>query len=385
MVFVGVGGYGGTNLYQYTHGKLTDCTVVGVVSRRADHPELNELNIPVYKTLEDFYAFGNTADLVVVSSPIQLHAEHCICAMKNGSNVITEKPISSTVEEALEMRRVSRETGKFVNIGYQASFAEANLNFKADVTAGVYGKPLFAKTICLWPRTETYFHRNSWAGKLKTPEGEWVLDSVANNATAHYLHNMFFVLGGGNNRSLYPDTVEFELYRGNDIETFDTCALRAMCGDVPLLFLVSHNIDKRLGPQMVFGFENGFAEVVETTEGRMLTGHLKDGTSRFYGDFQLGEVTKLQRSIDMVLGKAESVCEIDAALPQTLIIRELHRGDFIHPLETVTAETGEGILHYVPTMREDMIACWNAGKLPSEMGVSWSRGTVKATVDKEGV
>ena len=46
-----------------------------------------------------------------------------------------------------------------------------------------------------FPRPLSYFKRNDWAGHLRTPAGEDVLDSPLNNATAHYLHNMLYVLG----------------------------------------------------------------------------------------------------------------------------------------------------------------------------------------------
>ena len=38
--------------------------------------------------------------------------------------------------------------------------------------------------------------RNDWAGRKRDRTGAWILDSPANNAMAHDLHNMFYVLGG---------------------------------------------------------------------------------------------------------------------------------------------------------------------------------------------
>ena len=47
----------------------------------------------------------------------------------------------------------------------------------------------------LWPRDERYYSRNGWAGVKRTNDGTWILDSPTNNACAHFLHNMFYVLG----------------------------------------------------------------------------------------------------------------------------------------------------------------------------------------------
>lgn len=385
LVYVGIGGYGVTNLDQYLSGRLEGTTIAGVVdvnpSSSFFYNRLVEMNVPFYSSLEEFYE-KDTADLAVISTPIQFHAPQSIYAMRHGSNVICEKPVSSTVEEAQEMLKVSEETGRFINIGYQASYSPATLAFKADVTAGVLGKPLYAKTVCLWPRTETYYGRSPWAGKLKGPNGEWILDSVANNATAHYLHNMFYVLGGGDDKALIPDSVEFELYRGNNIESFDTCAMRAMCGDIPVLFLSTHIVRNSFGPQIEFGFENATVSVLDHN-GDILVAKFKDGSEKVYGNFQEGREGKLQRSVAQCRGEANAVCTVKASMSHALIIREFHRDPaYIHSAETVVAETKDGILHYMPGLDEDMKKCFAENKLPSELGMSWSRGTVKAIVEK---
>jgi len=385
LVYVGIGGYGVTNLAQYLEGNLEGTTLAGVIDVNPSgsffYNRLVEMNVPFYGSLEEFYE-KDTADLAIISTPIQFHAEQSIYAMRHGSHVICEKPVSATVEEALEMKKVSEETGRFINIGYQASYSPATLAFKADVSAGVFGKPLYAKTVCLWPRTEKYYGRSPWAGKLKGPKGEWILDSVANNATAHYMHNMFYCLGGGDDKALIPDSVEFELYRGNNIESFDTCAMRAMCGDIPVLFLATHIVHDTFGPQIEFGFENATVRVLDH-DGSSLKAVFNDGTEKTYGDFQEGRDCKLQRSVAQCRGEADAVCTVNAALSHALIIREFHRDPaYINTVETVTDEIKDGILHYMPGLDEDMKKCFAENKLPSELGMAWSCGTVKATIEK---
>lgn len=387
LLYVGIGGYGVTNLDKYFSNELHDCEIVGVVDVKPENTwfynRIVESGIKIYKSLEDFYA-ESTADLAIISTPIQFHASQSIFCMRHGTNVICEKPVASTVEEALEMKKVSEETGRFVNIGYQASYSDATLALKADVAAGKFGKPISAKTFCLWPRTEKYYGRSAWAGKLKGPNGEWILDSVANNATAHYLHNMFYVLGGENNCSLKPGKLEFELYRGNPIESFDTCALRADVGGVPVLFLVTHIVDDHWGPQIEFKFENATVTVADDDKSDMIVAKFADGTRKEYGSMQLGGAQKLQRSIDMCRWKAEMVCGVDAALPQALVIREFHRDPaFIHDIKSrieVKEYGTEGLLHYLPSMAADLRKCYAEGKLPSEIGCDWASAPVVTTV-----
>ena len=51
------------------------------------------------------------------------------------------------------------------------------------------------KTMVSWPRDDAYYDPQGWKGKRFCQDGNAVNDSIAMNATAHYLHNMLFILG----------------------------------------------------------------------------------------------------------------------------------------------------------------------------------------------
>ena len=82
------------------------------------------------------------------------------------------------------------------------------------------------------------------------------LDSVASNATAHYLHNMFYVLGDSVEKSAKP-VKWLPSYRANPIENFDTAAIRAKTEEgVEILFLTTHAVNIHPIPQFCYEFEN---------------------------------------------------------------------------------------------------------------------------------
>ncbi|GAA3411175.1 Gfo/Idh/MocA family protein [Paenibacillus hodogayensis] len=69
--------------------------------------------------VEDYSIVLDDPDVEAVSicTPNHLHAPISIACMRAGKHVLCEKPAARTYAEALEMRKVQRETGKTLNIG----------------------------------------------------------------------------------------------------------------------------------------------------------------------------------------------------------------------------------------------------------------------------
>lgn len=110
---------------------------------------------------------------------------------------------------------------------------------KRRLLAGAVGTVRHATLTACWPRNELYYQR-AWAGAIRRND-EWVLDSPANNALAHYLHLALYLLGETMTSCAAPAKVEAELYRVNPIENYDTCSLRITMGNgVTLTVLLTH-------------------------------------------------------------------------------------------------------------------------------------------------
>jgi len=395
LVMVGVGGMGAVYLQALLERKDEGLfRIAGAVdpqpNRCRQYVEMRAMGVPCFVSLQDFYR-NRRADLAVLSSPIQVHMPQASFALAKGSHVLCEKPAAGTIQEVRAAIEAERAAARWVAIGYQWSFSPAVQALKADIRSGLFGAARRLKCLYLWPRDEGYYARNDWAGKRRDAEGAWVLDSPVQNAMAHDLHNMFYVLGPETAASARPAEVEAELYRANAIENFDTAAARIRTEDgVELLFLVSHASDEDRGPVVRYEFERAVVRCDSRTSG--LWAEFPDGSRKDYGVPDAEPMNKLWRSIAGCREEgARPLCGLEAAASQTLCmngiqdsmpeVRDFPRGS-VRVVEgpgarRLDVETPGSRRLVVEGLDEAFAACYEAGRLPSELGLPWSAAGTK--------
>jgi len=391
ILLVGAGGYGNSYLRwlfsRMDEGKFSLVGIVDPYPQGCNYlKELEELKVPFFKTIEEFYS-ENSADLAIISSPIQYHTEQSCYAMMHGSNVLCEKPICAVIQDAYKMKEVRDKTGKFLAIGYQLSFSDAMLSLKKDVMEGILGKPIRMKSIALWPRNKKYFSRK-WAAKKKDEQGKWVLDSVANNATAHHLNNILFILGKEISESEYPVSVTAELYRANDIENFDTVAARIYTkNNVEILYYATHAVNENIGPIFCYEFEN--AVVTYEDKNKYLIAKFNDGTFKNYGDPYEDVSTKLWKCIEAVENPDITIpSSLEAAMPHLICVNGMQESvpdivEFPESMIKIREEQKEETqLVWVEGLKEVLLDCFDNWTLPSEKGITWAKAG--KTINLEG-
>ena len=366
ILSVGIGGYADVYLRDLLFKENANFEIVGAVDvypeRAKFYNEIVERKIPIYTDMDDFFKDGKVADLAIIATPIHFHTRQILKALENGANVLCEKPLSGVSADAEIIEAKAKELGKWVMIGYQWSYSAAILALKEDVLNGTLGKPVFLKTITLWPRKKEYFARGTgWAGKLKASDGTVINDSVAANATAHYLHNILFVCG---ERYLAAEAknIEADLIRVNNIENFDniTMSFELDCG-AKCLFIAAHSTATNHNPVFEYRFEN--ATVTYNENDKRIVATFKDGTVKDYGSPEsAGSVDKAYQAIEGCLNKDyRPVCTAYTAAAHTRAIEQIQT----NAIKTVKPEyvKENGTLVYIEGFDSLLQRCYREEKM----------------------
>jgi predicted dehydrogenase len=322
VLMVAVNGYG--HYYLTALLKETDCekaVLAGVIDPEAERSPyfktFEEFGIPVFERMNDFYLSGNKADLAVIASPPHFHVPQSILALHHGTNVLCEKPVGALVSEAESLIGKRDKTGKFVMIGYQWSYSEGIQSLKKDILAGRFGKPLRIKSLCLWPRDFAYFARNKWAYRKYDDGGHLVMDNIFQNATSHFIHNMFFLLGDTMESSDEPAEMVARTSRAYPVETYDTGVFTATGkSGTEYLFLGSHVTEKIIDPCFRIEFEKGFVEL-KPGEKKIIARMTGKNELEYPSPDSDHQFKKLFIAVENVIKHDKIICPPEAALSQT--------------------------------------------------------------------
>jgi predicted dehydrogenase len=390
VALAGLGGYG--DIYLRTllaPGTSSRLSFIGGIDPRPEGcarlAELEQGKIPIFASLDEFFA-GHRADLVILSTPLQLHCEQAVSVLSHGSNVLCEKPLGSHPDQTRQMIEARDRAELQLAIGYQWSFSPTIQNLKRDIAAGRFGPPKRLRSRVYWPRDEKYYTRSSWAGRQFDQQGRPVFDSPANNACAHFLHNMFYVLGTTPQSSDWPAVVEAELYRAHDIENYDTIALRCRTrGGVEILFFTSHATKAQRDLIFQYEFENAIIHYGGKYGDRVVA-ELIDGKRVDYGAPTAADsVQKLFDVLQSIRDRQPVICGPEAAGAQTACIFAAQQSTpaivpFPSDQIVVEGDTGQRRTH-VKNLDKDLDRCYNEAVLPGDIGIPWAKRAAQIGAD----
>ncbi|HEY5820130.1 MAG TPA: Gfo/Idh/MocA family oxidoreductase [Mesorhizobium sp.] len=96
-------------------------------------------NAPIYTSIEETLREASP-DLVIVCTPDHSHDDIIIAALESGADVISEKPMTTTLEKIRRIREAERRTGKRVDVSFNYRYAPTAARLKSLLLDGAIGE-----------------------------------------------------------------------------------------------------------------------------------------------------------------------------------------------------------------------------------------------------
>ena len=372
VCLIGISGFGRVHYDNLLHAvargdvRLRAATVIN----QPDEPEkcqcLRELGCELFKDHRAMLAaHGRHTDLCVIPTGIHFHAPMTIDALRAGANVFVEKPAAAVIQDVRAMQAAERATGKFVAVGFQDLYCEVTHWMKRLVADGRLGQLRSLRIRGIWPRPDTYYTRNSWAGRQRVGDA-WILDAPFHNAFAHHLNLLCFLAGEP------LQSVEAELYRTRDIESPDTACLRIRTATgVPLLLIITHASEPETHPELTVTGTRDTLLWKYSHSARLASGEtMKCETVEALRDRMLQMVCR------RVTDPTAFVCDLNLAGNEVLCANAAFESSPVHPIPASQIQRipfNDSTLSVVTGLAELVQRAYVEEKLFSELDVPWAQ------------
>lgn len=114
VLIAGLGNMGMS--HALAHHKLKDSEIVGLVNRSNVSLPPEIASYPVFQTFEEGMLCN--PELVVIATYSDSHADYSCAAMDAGAHVFVEKPLATTVSDAVRVVEKAKETDRKLVVGY---------------------------------------------------------------------------------------------------------------------------------------------------------------------------------------------------------------------------------------------------------------------------
>lgn len=148
IAIIGTGGI--ANAHMNAYKQMDDVEIVGgadIIPGKA-RAFFDRHGLPDAKDFDDTEKMLEALkpDAVSVCTYNSTHAVCAIAALRAGCHVLLEKPMTVTLEDAQEIRRVEKETGKIVTIGFQPRYGQKMQRIREIVQSGALGQVYYVQT-----------------------------------------------------------------------------------------------------------------------------------------------------------------------------------------------------------------------------------------------
>lgn len=119
-------------------------------------------------------------DLVAIATPSGSHAEIGLAALRSGSHVIIEKPITLDLADARKLIETAKNQGLVLCACHQNRFNKAIQKIHGAVEEGKFGRLFHGAAHIRWNRNENYYLQAPWRGTWQDDGGALMNQCIHN-------------------------------------------------------------------------------------------------------------------------------------------------------------------------------------------------------------
>lgn len=126
---------------------------------------------PKYTDYKEMIEEHPEIEVVAIATDSGSHAEIALFCIDHGINVIVEKPMAMSMQDANEMIRRSNERGVKLSVCHQNRFNLAVQEMRKAVEENRFGKMSHGSINVRWNRNKAYYEQAPWRGKWASDGG----------------------------------------------------------------------------------------------------------------------------------------------------------------------------------------------------------------------
>jgi len=147
-----------------------------------------QFNVPAYVDMHEMM-IKEQIDIAVVLTPSGLHADHVIKLSEYGKDIIVEKPMALTMDDADAMIEACDRNDCRLFIIKQNRFNVPVIKLREAHQAGRFGKLILGTVRVRWARHQSYYDQDAW-------RGTWEMDGgVLTNQASHHVDMLEWMMG----------------------------------------------------------------------------------------------------------------------------------------------------------------------------------------------
>lgn len=142
-----------------------------IESLLAKHDLAEDKTIERYTDYKQMLTEHPEIELVAIATDSGVHAEIAIWCIEHGFNVIIEKPMTMSMDDAEKIVKLSKEKKVKVSVCHQNRFNVAIQEMRRALEDGRFGKISHGSINVRWNRGKQYYDQAAWRGKWASDGG----------------------------------------------------------------------------------------------------------------------------------------------------------------------------------------------------------------------